>query len=121
MKFWEIRLLFYITNMFYLKLNLYKNVYTHHYKTQVSPQSTLSPSGLTGPAFWWWLSPASPGSAAAERRRHRGLPSPGRGPGRYLCPEAARRAGTVETENSHFSTGQIIKITVISTYHLQTN
>lgn len=58
--------------------------------------ATHSPSALTGPASWWWPSPASPGSAAAERRRHRGLPSPGHEPGRYRCPEAARRAGTVE-------------------------
>lgn len=59
--------------------------------------------GLTGPASWWWLSPASPGSAAAERRRHRGLPSPALGPGRYLCPEAARPAGTAETNNPVFT------------------
>lgn len=55
-----------------------------------------SPTGFTCPAFWWWLSPASPGSAAAERRRHRGLPSPEHEPGRYLFPEAARPAGTAE-------------------------
>lgn len=59
--------------------------------------------GLTGPASWWWLSPASPGSAAAERRRHRGLPSPALGPGRYLFPEAARPAGTEETNNPAFT------------------
>lgn len=59
--------------------------------------STLTPSGLTDPAFWWWLSPASPGSVGAERHRRRGRPSPEREPGRYLCPEAARPADTTDT------------------------
>lgn len=63
------------------------------------------PSVLTGPTSWWWLSPASPGSAAAERRRRRDRPSPGHEPGRCLCPEAARPAGTAET---HTHTDQYI-------------
>lgn len=78
------------------------------------PPPPSSPSGLTGPAFWWWLSPASPGSAAAERHRHRGLPSPEHEPGRYLCPEAAHRAGTVEREDNQFSTAQNITEIIIS-------
>lgn len=54
---------------------------------QVSPE-------LTGPASWWWPSPASPGFAAAAYRHRRGCPSPAPVPGHYQCPGAGRPADT---------------------------
>lgn len=61
------------------------------------PGGRAEPPGapaLTGPASWWWPSPASPGSAAAGCRRRRGCPSPAPAPGRCRCPGAGRPAGT---------------------------
>ena len=49
---------------------------------------------LTCPAFWYWPSPASPGSAGAGYHHHKQTPSLTHGQGHSLFPRAALPAGT---------------------------